>query len=120
MSDKINIAEKHSLIKELWSPRVIAEMNDYQFKLAKIKDEFIWHTHEETDEVFMVFKGSMFMSYRDKTIQLSEGEMCVVPKGVEHKPYAEEECSIMLIEPKGTINTGDTDSDRRIDNDIWI
>lgn len=95
-------------------------MNDYQFKIAKIKDEFVWHSHSDTDEVFVIMKGSMVMRLRDGDIELNVGEMFVVPKGVEHQPFAEEECHIMIIEPRGVINTGDSDSNLTAQNDVWI
>lgn len=119
-SDKINLKEKLSKFSEHWSPRIIAEMNDYQFKLVKIKGDFVWHNHADTDEVFIVLEGEMKIEFKDKTVELEEGEMFVVPKGVEHKPYAEEECRIMLVEPRGVINTGDTESNFKASNDVWI
>ena len=105
---------------DYWSPKVIAEMNDYQFKLVKIKGDFVWHNHKDTDEVFMVLEGEMNIEFRDKTVQLSKGEMFVVPKGVEHKPYSENGCEIMIVEPRNVINTGDTEGELTADNDIWI
>ena len=117
---KINFLEKFSKFNELWSPKVIAEMNDYQFKVAKIKNDFIWHSHEETDEAFIVIKGSMSIEFENETIKLNEGEMIVVPKGKKHRPSADEEAKIMLIEPRGTSNTGDIVSDLTYDNDQWI
>lgn len=120
MSQAINFKEKFDKFSEHWSPKVIAEMNDYQFKLAKIKDEFVWHSHDDTDEVFVIMKGSMMMRLRDKDIELNEGEMFVVPKGVEHQPFAEKECHIMIIEPRGVVNTGDSDSEITAQNDVWI
>jgi len=104
---KINISEKLKKFSDYWSPKVMAEMNDYQFKLAKISGEFIWHHHESTDEVFFVIKGNMIIEFRDGIVELSKGEMYVVPKGVEHKPHAEKECHIMLIERRGVLNTGE-------------
>ena len=95
-------------------------MNDYQFKLVKIKDDFIWHSHEDTDEVFIVLEGSMHIEFNDETVKLSEGELLVVPKGTKHRPFAQEEATIMLIEPRGVINTGDTNSDLTAKNDQWI
>lgn len=115
----INIAEKFSLFTEHWSPRIIAQMNDYVFKLAKIEGEFIWHKHLETDEVFYIVKGSMVIEFRDKLIPLNQGELFVVPRGMEHKPRAESVCHIMLIEPAGTVNTGDVESDKTA-ADSWI
>ena len=105
-SKKINIKQKFSKFSEYWSPKVLAEMNDYEFKIARIKGEFIWHNHTETDEVFIVIEGSMKILLRGKTIQLSEGDLYVVPKGTDHKPVAEKECKLMLVELKGTKNTG--------------
>ena len=117
---KVNIREKLSMFSEKWSPKVIAEMNDYQFKLVKIEGEFVWHNHSETDEVFIVLEGRMKIEFEDKTVQLNEGEMYVVPKGVRHKPSAEHECRIMLVEPKGVINTGEVESALRAPNDEWV
>lgn len=102
----VNIKEKADLIKELHSYKVIAEMNDYYFKLIKAKREFIWHKHPETDEVFVTIEGKFKIALRDEVLELNEGDMVVIPKGTEHKPICNEECCIMLIEPKETINTG--------------
>ena len=118
--DAINFQEKFSKINDHWSPRVIAEMNDYQFKLVKIKGDFVWHDHPETDETFIVIEGNLRIDFRDKQVHLSAGEMYVVPKGVEHKPYAENEVKMLLIEPRGILNTGHKDSDRTAENDVWI
>ena len=118
--EKINIKSKLKTFSDLWSPKVIAEMNDYQFKLVKIKDDFIWHSHEDTDEVFIVLEGSMHIEFNDEIINLSEGELLVVPKGTKHRPFAHEEATIMLVEPRGVINTGDTNSDLTAKNDQWI
>lgn len=117
---KINLASKYKRIKEHWSPKVVAEMNDYQFKLAKIKNDFIWHSHEDTDETFIVIEGKISIEFEDETIELSEGEMIVVPKGKKHRPHADEEAKIMLIEPKGVRNTGDIVSDLTSDDNQWI
>ena len=116
----INLNTKFNQFDDHWSPRVIAGMNDYQFKLAKVKGEFVWHDHPETDEVFIVIEGFLEIEFRDGKVRIEAGEMFVVPKGVEHKPIAEHECKIMLVEPKGIINTGDTDSDMRAKNDVWV
>ena len=116
----INLRSKLALFSEYWSPRVIAEMNDYQFKLAKIAGEFVWHAHADTDEVFLVIDGSMRIEFRDGAVALQAGEMFVVPRGVEHKPVAETECRIMLIEPRGTLNTGDAGGTRTAPNDVWV
>jgi mannose-6-phosphate isomerase-like protein (cupin superfamily) len=116
----INFADKLSKFSDLWSPKVIAEMNDYQFKLAKLEGEFVWHNHPDTDEVFIVIEGSMKIELEDGVVELSAGEMYVVPKGVMHKPSAEKECQIMLVEPRGVVNTGEADSDLTAENDVWI
>lgn len=116
----INFADKFARFSDLWSPKIVAQMNDYYFKLVKVKGEFIWHDHAETDEGFVVIRGRLEIHLRDEQIDLSEGEMYVVPKGVEHKPYAEEECWIMLIEPVGTINTGEAGGELTVENDKWI
>jgi len=118
--DKINIKEKLSKFSDYWSPRIIAEMNDYQFKLVKVRGEFIWHAHKDTDEVFIVIEGKMCIEFRDSEIKLSKGEMFVIPKGVEHKPYAKNECKIMLIEPKGVINTGDAGGKLTAKDNVWV
>ena len=117
---KINLEDKLSKFSEHWSPKVIAEMNDYQFKLVKIEGEFVWHDHPDTDEVFIVIEGTMQIEFEDRTIELSEGEMLVVPRGVRHKPYAEAECKVMLVEPRGVVNTGDTGDELTADNDVWV
>ena len=117
---KINFSEKLSEFTEHWSPKVIAEMNNYQFKLVKIEGDFIWHHHADTDETFIVIEGSMFIELEDETVELNEGEMYVVPKGVNHKPYALEECKVMLVEPRGVLNTGNKNNDLTASNDEWI
>jgi len=118
--DAVNFIEKFSKFDDLWSPRVVAELNDYQFKLAKIEGEFVWHDHQDTDEAFIVIDGSMSIEFRDGKVDLNTGEMYVIPKGVEHKPYAKEVCNIMLIEPKGVVNTGGAESDLTAEQDQWI
>ena len=120
LSKKINLKEKYSQFTKHWSPRIIAEMNDYQFKLAKIQGEFIWHNHKHTDETFIVIEGEMILKFRDSEVKLAQGEMYVVPKGVEHKPCAENECKILVIEPKGVINTGDSGGELTINEEMWI
>ncbi len=115
----INIKQKLSLFTEQWSPKIIAQMNDYVFKLAKIQGDFIWHSHSETDEAFIVLEGSLVIEFRDARIELEKGEMCIVAKGIEHKPFAEGECHIMLIEPTGTVNTGEEGGERTIEAE-WI
>ena len=116
----INLREKLTKFSEHWSPRVVAEMNDYQFKLAKLQGEFVWHSHADTDEVFIVIDGSMTLEFRDKTIPLVAGEMYVVPKGVEHRPVAPQECCVMLVEPRGVINTGDAGGVYTAQNNVWV
>ena len=117
---KINLKEKLALFSDHWSPKVIAEMNDYQFKLVKIQGDFVWHHHDDTDEVFIVIEGSMKIEFENETVELNEGDMYVVPKGVEHKPYAEKECKVMIVEPRGVVNTGNTEGDLTASNDVWI
>ncbi|MCF6436758.1 cupin domain-containing protein [Pseudoalteromonas sp. MMG022] len=119
-SEKINLQDKLAKFSEHWSPRVIAQMNDYQFKLAKFQGEFTWHAHTDTDEVFLVLEGSMGIEFRDKVVELSAGEMYVVPKGVEHKPFAQQECKVMLVEPAGVVNTGDAGGELTAQNDVWV
>ena len=118
--EKINLSQKFNKVNDYWSPKVIAGMNDYHFKLAKVKDEFIWHKHEETDETFFVIKGQLTILLRDQDIVINEGEMVVIPKGVEHKPLADKECQIMLIEPKETVNTGNIANEMTVKNNQWI
>jgi mannose-6-phosphate isomerase-like protein (cupin superfamily) len=116
----INLAEKLSLFSDQWQPRVVAEMNDYQFKVVKIEGDFLWHDHPDTDETFIVLNGELRIDFEDGAVLLREGEMYVVPKGVRHKPYAAHEVKMMLIEPRGTLNTGEEGGDRTAQNDVWI
>jgi len=116
----INFQHKFALFDERWQPRVIAEMNDYQFKVAKLQGEFIWHRHKDTDETFIVLEGDLRIDFRDGAVHVSSGEMFVVPKGVEHKPSAEREVKLLLIEPRGVLNTGDEVGERTAQNDVWI
>jgi len=121
MSDgAINLRDKLARFSEHWSPRVVAEMNDYQFKLAKLQGEFVWHSHVDTDEVFIVLDGSMTLEFRDKAVPLTAGEMYVVPKGVEHRLVAPQECCVMLVEPRGVVNTGDAGGAYTAPNDVWV
>ena len=117
---KINFKNKFEKFSEHWSPKVIAELNDYQFKLVKIKDDFVWHNHEDTDEAFILIKGKISIEFEDRTEDIDEGEMIIVPKGVNHKPYAKDEAEIMIVEPKGVINTGDVNDKLTAPNDEWI
>lgn len=116
----INSQEKLALFNEHWSPKIIAQMNDYHLKLVKIQGEFVWHSHAETDEVFIVLDGEMVIEMRNGRVHLHSGELFVVPKGVEHKPVAKNECHILLIEPAGLVNTGDAESELTAPNDVWI
>ena len=116
----INFKDKLARFSDQWSPKIIAEMNEVQFKLVKIQGTFVWHDHEHTDELFLVINGSMTIEFRDGRVQLSSGEMFVVPKGVEHRPVAPEECHILLAEPRGLINTGNVGGELTAENDIWI
>lgn len=116
----INLKDKLAGFSEHWSPRVVAEMNDYQFKLAKFQGEFVWHSHADTDEVFIVLDGDMTLEFRDKIVSLAAGEMYVVPKGVEHRPVAPQECCVMLVEPRGVVNTGEAGGAYTAPNDVWI
>ena len=120
MPDPINLLQKFNHLHELWSPRVIAEMNDYQFKIARLHGDFLWHDHKDTDETFLVLEGTLRIDLRDGAVTLHPGELYVVPRGVEHKPCAESEVKLLLIEPRGVINTGDIPSERTAPNDLWI
>ena len=117
---KINLKSKFQKFTDQWSPKVIEEMNDYQFKLVKIENDFTWHKHDDTDETFLVIEGKMGIEFEDQTVELSEGEMIVIPKGKKHKPYANKEAKIMIIEPKGITNTGDVTNDFTAENDQWV
>ena len=116
----INFLQKFGLFNEQWQPKVIAEMNDYQFKAVKLQGDFIWHDHRDTDETFIVLEGDLRIDFRDGTVLVSAGEMFVVPKGIEHKPYAEREVKLLLIEPRGVLNTGHEGGGRTAANDVWI
>ncbi len=116
----INFQQKFGLFSEQWKPKVIAEMNDYQFKVVKLEGDFVWHDHPDTDETFIVIEGALRIDFRDGAVNLGEGEMYVVPKGVVHKPYAEREVKLLLIEPRGVINTGETGGEKTAQNDVWI
>ncbi|TEQ84598.1 cupin domain-containing protein [Pseudomonas aeruginosa] len=116
----INFAAKLALFDDRWQPRVIAQMNDYQFKLVKIESDFVWHSHADTDETFIVLAGRLRIDFRDGAVHLGPGEMYVVPRGVEHKPFAEGEVRMLLVEPCGVRNTGDQGGERTAVNDLWI
>src|SRR5438046_309063 len=117
---KVNLAGKFNLFNEYWSPRIVGELNGQYVKLAKFKGEFIWHSHANEDELFFVVKGSLRIEFSDGSITLNEGEFYIVPKGIEHKPVADEEAYIMLLEPKSTEQTGGTESELLVDNQPWI
>jgi mannose-6-phosphate isomerase-like protein (cupin superfamily) len=116
----INLQEKLAKFSDHWSPKIIAQMNDYHFKLVKFQGDFIWHNHADTNEVFIVLNGEMSIEFHNGKVDLRQGELFVVPKGAEHKPYAEKECEIILVEPAGTINTGDTSGEMTAEDDVWI
>ena len=116
----INFENKLEKFSEHWSPKIIAQMNDYHFKLVKFQGDFVWHQHADTDEVFITLDGEMIIEFRDGKVNLKNGEMFVVPRGVEHKPFAEKECKILLIEPAGTVNTGDAGGNLTAADDVWI
>ncbi|MDP6755276.1 MAG: cupin domain-containing protein [Candidatus Marinimicrobia bacterium] len=116
----VNLNKKFRKFSDQWSPKVIAEMNDYQFKLVKAEGEFVWHLHNDTDETFIVINGKLRIDFRDGNVKLQKGEMVVVPKGVEHKPIAGKDCQFMIIEPKGVVNTGEAGRNLTAENDVWI
>jgi mannose-6-phosphate isomerase-like protein (cupin superfamily) len=116
----INFLDKFAMFSEHWSPKIIAQMNEYHFKIVKVQGEFVWHDHPETDEVFLVLKGQLEIQFHDGNVRLKEGEMFVVPKGIDHKPVAEHECHILLVEPAGTVSTGELLNERTAANDVWI
>ena len=120
MPEPINLAAKLAKIADHWQPRVVAELNDYQFKLVKIEGDFVWHSHADTDEAFIVIAGELRIDLRDRAVTIGPGEMYVVKKGVEHKPYAAREVQMMLIEPRGVTNTGDAGGERTAPNDVWV
>ena len=117
---KINLEQKFSLFNEHWTPKIIAELNDYQIKIVKVEGDFVWHDHSDTDEFFFVIEGTLFIEFESETMELNAGELYVVPKGVQHRPFARGECKVMLIEPRGVVNTGEASSDLTASNDVWI
>lgn len=119
MIQKVNLAEKFERIPEYWHPRIAGELNDSYVKLARLKGEFVWHRHQEEDELFLVVQGRLTIELRDGEIVLGAGEFAIIPRGVEHRPVAEEEVHVVLLEPKSTVNTGDVQSERTIESE-WI
>jgi mannose-6-phosphate isomerase-like protein (cupin superfamily) len=117
--DAVNLSAKLATFSERWSPRVVAQMNDVQFKLVKMQGDFVWHSHEDTDEVFLVVRGEMEIGLRDRDVVLREGEMFVIPRGVEHITRAREECHALIVEPAGVVNTGDAGGELTARNDVW-
>ncbi|NJM87822.1 MAG: cupin domain-containing protein [Hydrococcus sp. RU_2_2] len=112
--EKVNLADKFSRFSDYWNPKIVGELNGQEVKLVKLKGEFVWHHHENEDEMFFVIKGQLLMRLRDRDIVLNEGEFFIVPKGIEHQPIAQEEVYVMLFEPKTTLNTGNIQSDRTV------
>lgn len=120
MATGINLREKLQLFDEHWSPRIVATLNDYQVKVVKLCGEFVWHSHEDTDELFLCLSGELDIEFRDDKVHLREGEMFVVPRGVEHRPVAPGECHVLLVEPAGVVNTGEVLSELTADSDRWV
>lgn len=117
---KVNLAQKYTLIQDHWKPKIAGELNGQYIKLVKVKGEFVWHHHENEDELFLVVKGKLLIKLRDQDIQLEEGELVIIPRGVEHLPVAEEEVHVLLLEPKSTLNTGDVQNERTVTDEEWI
>ena len=118
--DKVNLQNKFTLIEDHWAPKIAGELNDQYVKLVKVKGDFVWHSHEHEDELFLVVKGALSLQFRDRVVELSEGEFFIVPKGVEHRPSAVEEAHILLLEPKSTQQTGGIDSPLKVNHQDWI
>ena len=118
--EKVNLVEKFARFHDYWSPKVVGELDDSHVKLVKLQGEFVWHHHENEDEMFLVVKGRLLIKFRDRDLWLDEGELVIIPKGVEHMPVAPEEVHVMLIEPKGTLNTGNVQGDKTVANLEWI
>lgn len=116
----VRLTDKLAKLTEPWSPRVVAELNDYQFKIAKLEGEFVWHRHPDTDEAFLVLEGRLAIELRDGRVELGPGDLYVVPKDVEHRPVAAAGCAVLLVEPRGVVNTGDAGGERTAPNDVWI
>lgn len=116
----VALGAKLDALSQCWSPRVVAELNDLQFKLVKLQGEFVWHAHADTDEAFIVLAGAMQVGYRDRDVTVRAGEMIVIPRGVEHITRASDECHALIVEPRGVVNTGDTTSGLTAANDVWL
>lgn len=116
MTNKVNLSEKLAAVNDYWSPKIIGELNNQHVKIARLKGSFVWHRHENEDELFMVVKGKLKIHLKDKTVHLNEGEFFIVPKGVEHKPVADEEVHVLLFEPAETLNTGNVKNEMTISN----
>lgn len=118
--EKVNLAQKYNLIQDYWKPRIAGELNGQYIKLVKVKGEFVWHRHENEDELFLVVKGKLLIKLRDQDISLEPGELVIIPRGVEHLPVAEEEVHLLLLEPKSTLNTGDVQNEHTVTDEEWI
>jgi len=118
--DKINLSQKFALFQQYWSPKIVGELNDSYIKLVKLKGEFVWHRHEQEDELFLVVKGRLLIKLRDRDIHLEEGEFVIIPRGIEHLPIAEEEVHVLLLEPKSTLNTGNVQNERTVTDLEWV
>jgi len=116
----INFAEKIARLNDIWQPRVIAELNNYQFKVVRLKGDFVWHDHPDTDEAFIILSGCLRIDIPDGSVMVKAGEMVVIPKGIKHKPFAEYETHVLLLEPRGTLNTGSVGGERTVENDLWV
>lgn len=112
--DKVNLSEKFAKVDDYWHPRIVGGLNDQHVKVVKLKGEFVWHHHDVEDELFLIVKGALVIQFRDKNIELEEGEFLIIPKGIEHRPVAEEECWVMLFEPAGTLNTGNVADEKTV------
>ena len=120
LTDVVNLEEKFRRLRAYWQPRVVAELNDYQFKIVRVKGEFVWHDHADTDEAFLVLEGALRIELRDRAVDLGPGDLYVVPRGVEHRPVAEEEVKLLIVEPRGVVNTGGVRGDLTAESDVWI
>ncbi len=118
--ETLNLAEKLAAFSEHWQPRVVAELNGVQFKVAKLEGEFVWHRHDDTDEAFLVLAGELEVAFRDRVETVRAGELIVVPRGEEHVTRASAECHVLIVEPRGVVNTGEAGGDRTAPNDVWV